>query len=130
MIFILNRNMSCGNGTFGNITENGKILCYTCEPMWNENKSCISCIPCGTYSCVKHNGSEFKDVWELKNVPGREGILIHNGNLPKDTHGCILVGDNVALFGNKHGVTNSRKTLDMLRKTLPDVFSLEITSLY
>lgn len=46
----------------------------------------------------------------LKNVNGFEGILIHVGNTPKDTLGCILVGYNTI----KGQLTNSRKAFAFL----------------
>lgn len=62
-------------------------------------------IPTGTYSITLNVISpKFKDrSWakfcngklpRLLNVPGYDGVLIHVGNKPEDTLGCILVGYN------------------------------------
>ena len=62
-------------------------------------------IPIGTYSITLNVISpKFKDrSWakfcngklpRLLNVPGYDGVLIHVGNKPEDTLGCILVGYN------------------------------------
>lgn len=89
---------------------------YTLEP--------LNCIPAGTYELLGHQG-EKKDVWELKDVPGRTAILIHVGNygcevnLPdgscheSNSLGCILVG-----FGIEEDVpmiTNSGRAIEYLR---------------
>ena len=50
----------------------------------------------------------------LLNVPAFEGILIHIGNTPKDTDGCILVGEN-KVVGQ---VINSTATFWRLYKRL------------
>lgn len=42
----------------------------------------------------------------LINVPGYEGVLIHVGNIDKDTEGCLLVGRNTQVGK----VLESRKT--------------------
>lgn len=50
----------------------------------------------------------------LLNVPGFEGVLIHPGNTPLDTFGCILVGENKV----KGKLINSRETFKNLYKQL------------
>lgn len=60
-------------------------------------------IPIGTYQISMDVVSpKFKDrswakPWKgklprIQNVPGYSGVLIHVGNKPEDTLGCILVG--------------------------------------
>lgn len=50
----------------------------------------------------------------LKNVKGFDGVLIHCGNTPADTHGCVLVGLNKI----KGQVVNSRETFKSLYSKL------------
>lgn len=50
-------------------------------------------IPYGTYNVVWAL-SPSRNQWTLRflNVPGYQGILVHSGNTPDDTEGCILPG--------------------------------------
>lgn len=116
------------NGTYGMLILEGESLCRTCEDPWHDNKHDDSCIPAGKYDCIKHNGAKYQNVWEVTNVPGRTGILIHNGNYITDTLGCILVGDDFLRDEKMQiiGVANSRATLNKLRGILPDNFILTV----
>lgn len=55
----------------------------------------------------------------LLDVPGRDGILIHAGNLITDTEGCILVGTGWAI-DKDHVITleNSRVARDRVYKMM------------
>lgn len=61
-------------------------------PLYNTLEP-ANCIPTGTYE-VKLTWSPHFKQWlpELMNVPGRTAIRIHAGNHPRDTKGCILIG--------------------------------------
>lgn len=82
-------------------------------------------IPTGTYKITMDVVSPKYSVREaykfcdgklprLLNVPGYDGILIHIGNYPKDTEGCILVGKNSV----KGAVMNSTDTFKKLYEKL------------
>lgn len=114
------------SGTFGVLVWGNIPVAMTLEDNWQNNEHNISCIPAGKYKCVPHNGSKFKGVWRLENVPGREAILIHSGNSTADTEGCILVGSGFQDFGNGRGIGGSVVTLNKLKATLPEKFTLEI----
>ena len=74
----------------------------TLEPPWLDNHKNISCIPEGSYYCVRTDKINHKNVFELQEVPDRKDILIHVGNSVADTQGCFLIGykrdgDNIRL---------------------------------
>ena len=84
-------------------------------------------IPAGRYRItlsVKSQKFSKKKVYEFCNgylprlqyVKGYSGILIHIGNFPEDTDGCILVGENKV----KGGVCNSTVWFKKLYQILKD----------
>lgn len=101
---------------------------YTLELPWKQNRRQISCIPTGVYRCVPHNGTLFKDVYRLEDVPNRQSILIHSGNTVDDIQGCILLGLSTGHMQDKPAVLESRdaiKSFHDLVKRQP--FMLSIT---
>lgn len=121
----LHRNFEDKYGTHGTIKdETGKVLCYTIERPWLNNKNDISCIPEGIYECSPHNSLDHPSSWELANVPGRQAILIHSGNTIADTKGCIIVGT----VKSPEGVLLSKNAMAKLHEILPPYFSIELFS--
>ncbi len=51
-------------------------------------------VPAGTFQLCWHIGENFQNVIKLYNssVPRERAILIHIGNYPRDTEGCLLPG--------------------------------------
>lgn len=53
-------------------------------------------IPYGTYNLKMVYSPKYKKKMPLlENIPGYSGVLIHIGNYPKDSKGCLLVGMSV-----------------------------------
>ncbi len=101
-----------------------------------DNEHNISCIPAGIYDCEKIQHKKYGICFWVKDVPGREGVLIHIGNYAsgkkKDTRGCILPGLRFIDL-NKDGnldVANSTDAMNLLRAVLPDKFKLYIFDNY
>lgn len=124
----IHRMPSVMTGTFGILAIDNVPVCVTCEDPWYDNAVAVSCIPPGKYTCEKFSGERFKDVWEVKNVPGRSAILIHSGNTINDTHGCILVGNGFGILNGLPSVVDSLTTLNVLRRRLPATFTLTVRS--
>jgi len=116
MDLILKRNI-LPEYTIGHMTINGIYFCDTLEDVVRDiNKDGkfdngevkihgITAIPYGEYvidmTTASPKFSKYKQyafckgiLPRLVGVNGFEGVLIHIGNFPKDTEGCILVGKN------------------------------------
>lgn len=65
--------------------------CYTLERP--EADSPVVAIPAGTYPVVISYSPHFKkNLPHIMDVPGRSAILMHGGNKPEDSLGCVLCG--------------------------------------
>lgn len=101
---------------------------FTLELPWMDNERRRSCIPHGTYNCVRRTSQKYGHHWHVQDVEGRSLILIHHGNYHHETLGCILVGRELVDL-NRDGLldtTASVATMNELRRILPDTFELEI----
>ncbi|EHV9720265.1 DUF5675 family protein [Vibrio parahaemolyticus] len=125
-----------GIGTFGELFDGNERVCVTVERDWDNNKKAISCIPAGSYQVRRHTSPSKGDCFSLSNPNGgvtvsgpslRDNCLIHVANYPHEVIGCIGVGS--VFMDSKWGVSNSRKTLDMLKEKYPKGFELEIVRL-
>lgn len=89
--------------TLSDVRVNGFIFSFALEDGFRPVKvPGETRIPPGRYKIVKRTHGKFYDQYrkkyghkfaiEIQGVPGFSDILIHIGNTPKDTRGCILVG--------------------------------------
>ena len=113
-----------------------KFLCYTLEDTcrdWNRDGDLDdkgeqkvfgeTAIPGGTYEMNMRYSPGFKITTpHLQNVKGYEYILIHPGNGPKDSKGCILVGKKQA----KDWISESRTAFKELMTLLKKYEEMEI----
>jgi hypothetical protein len=119
-VFLLEREILTGHSTAGKLYEpDGTLICSTMEDCdrdldadgdWKSKKVYgETAIPCGTYEIEMQMSSHFKRMMPyLKNVVTHSGVMIHSGNRPADSLGCILVGDRIA----EDVVANSKATFN------------------
>ena len=101
-------------------------FCYTLERPWMDNKPNISCIPLGRYICKRVDSPKFGNTFEITNVNDRTHILLHSGNLWSDSHGCVILGDDLGYIDGYPAVLNSRKTFKAFLGHMEEVNSFEM----
>lgn len=138
MEITIKRRYNASGYTIGDLLVNGKKFCETLEDtdrglfatmtearIREVKVAGKTAIPRGIYRVQmgvvspKFRSKSWAVRWggklpRLLNVPGYEGVLIHVGNYPEDTEGCLLVGENKV----KGGVVNSVATFDKLMAVL------------
>jgi len=91
------------------------------ERPWLNNQRNISCIPPGTYRVkyLRRSASgRYRNCYHVLNVPGRTGILIHQGNIADHSHGCLLIGKRRGWLNRKRAVLASRSALKDFVRTM------------
>ena len=99
MILELKRKIFTDDSTIGELSIDGKFVCYTLEDKVRDVKiKNVTAIPYGKYELAITFSNRFQQYMPLLlNVPGFEGVRIHSGNKSADTEGCILVGSSKSL---------------------------------
>jgi len=102
------------NGILGSMTI-GECKFYIGEHAYeNRNGTFLPKVPKGQYTCKRgihqlpgHLNSF--ETFELENVPGHTGILIHIGNFPQtDSQGCLLIGKGIIIEEPSPQITQSK----------------------
>lgn len=124
----LNRIYFSPTYTIGKLYVDGKFFCDTIEDVNRDlnkdgdltdvGESKIqdkTCIPFGTYDVIVNESQRFKRLLpRLLNVPGFDGILIHNGVDENSSSGCIILGDNNQKGKVENGKFYMNKLTDMV----------------
>jgi len=78
------------SGTNGRILAQRRLVCFSIELTWKDNRTGVSCIPEGRYALAKRWSRKFGAHLRVMDVPGRSDILIHPANdALQELKGCI-----------------------------------------
>lgn len=106
------------------------FTCFTLELPYRNNAKNVSCIPMGKYRMTPIQHNKFGHCLRLVSVKDRSGILIHAGNYPIDTKGCILPGLGFSFNNNicTNMVSNSKDAMSKLMAVVNVPIELTVTS--
>lgn len=129
----LQRETGDDEGTPGVLVAAG-LAWNTLELPWRDNRRKLSRIPPGVYRCALVQSPRFGRVYHVRDVPGRDAVLIHAGNvagaIPKyRTHvqGCILLGEQRGRIDGQRAVLVSRPAVRRFLAALKgEPFELEV----
>lgn len=121
IVISLDRTTFTTNSTIGAFTtSSGDIEGFIMEPAWDESLATTAgsdrAIEPGAYYLTRHISAKYtadKHAYRLLDVHGRVAILIHSGNYPEDTTGCLLPGGSSGV-DNVTGSTAKREELHNL----------------
>ncbi|MEG0468216.1 MAG: DUF5675 family protein [Mucinivorans sp.] len=123
------------NYTIGTLFVDGSRFCDTLEDrvrdLTRESKiKGETAIPAGTYQVIVNVSPKFgRELPRLLDVPHFDGILIHRGNVPADTAGCILIGENKVkgrvINSSPYEIALVAKIKEALRKNEPVTIEVE-----
>ena len=142
-LLLLERFAYLPQGTFGVLTMPGGFQFQTAERPWLLNQPYISCIPEGEYSLLYRKSDTIRRItkglflvgWEIEDVPGRTGILLHTANWPSGVQGCVGLGKKFELMRDPStncpfGVTESGASFEdfMGRMKVDGDYRIKVTS--
>jgi len=115
------RRWTTGKSVISHVFVNGRCMCFGLEPPIRTDDVKPRAIPAGTYEVtIRWSEKHKRNVPHVEKVPGFEEIEIHVGNYPRDTEGCLLVGETMGedYVGNSHGAFEMfyAKLLDVWKK--------------
>jgi hypothetical protein len=98
--------------------SDGVPFALTLERPWLNNERRVSCIPAGTYRCIRHTAPKFGNTYWIQDVPGRSEILFHKGAIAAHSAGCVLVGEQFNPVLGEDGITASAEGFSQFMSTL------------
>ncbi len=135
MKMVLARHTFGPNVTLGTlytvIGQTHKVECFTVEDadrlyLGLPKKAGVTAIPTGTYEVILNMSPKFERILpRILDVPGFTGVLIHPGNWPKDTDGCVLTAGSISKTMGRSSTVALRKLMAQMK--LSSEITLEVT---